>query len=85
MLTHRDTVPGLSDGGAHVGMICDGSFLDLAADALDARPHARAEAVGAVRDPAPMRRDRGPLSGCTTADGSAWAIAPTSTSSTMMR
>jgi len=26
MLTHRDTVIGLSDGGAHVGMICDGSF-----------------------------------------------------------
>ena len=26
MITHRDTVPGLSDGGAHVGMICDGSF-----------------------------------------------------------
>ena len=26
MLTHKDTVPGLSDGGAHVGMICDGSF-----------------------------------------------------------
>ena len=26
MLAHRDTVPGLSDGGAHVGMICDGSF-----------------------------------------------------------
>ncbi len=26
MLTHRDTIPGLSDGGAHVGMICDGSF-----------------------------------------------------------
>ncbi|MES3030661.1 MAG: amidohydrolase family protein [Pseudomonadota bacterium] len=26
MLNHRDTVPGLSDGGAHVGMICDGSF-----------------------------------------------------------
>ena len=26
MLRHRDTVPGLSDGGAHVGMICDGSF-----------------------------------------------------------
>ena len=26
MLVHRDTVPGLSDGGAHVGMICDGSF-----------------------------------------------------------
>jgi N-acyl-D-aspartate/D-glutamate deacylase len=26
MLTHDDTMPGLSDGGAHVGMICDGSF-----------------------------------------------------------
>ncbi|MBZ6377549.1 amidohydrolase [Pacificimonas flava] len=26
MLSHRDTIPGLSDGGAHVGMICDGSF-----------------------------------------------------------
>ena len=26
MLQHPDTVPGLSDGGAHVGMICDGSF-----------------------------------------------------------
>jgi N-acyl-D-aspartate/D-glutamate deacylase len=26
MIVHRDSVPGLSDGGAHVGMICDGSF-----------------------------------------------------------
>ena len=26
MLAHPDTIPGLSDGGAHVGMICDGSF-----------------------------------------------------------
>jgi N-acyl-D-aspartate/D-glutamate deacylase len=26
MLLHAQTVPGLSDGGAHVGMICDGSF-----------------------------------------------------------
>jgi N-acyl-D-aspartate/D-glutamate deacylase len=26
MLTHPDTVLGLSDGGAHVGMICDGSL-----------------------------------------------------------
>jgi N-acyl-D-aspartate/D-glutamate deacylase len=26
MLSHPETVPGLSDGGAHVGMICDGSF-----------------------------------------------------------
>jgi N-acyl-D-aspartate/D-glutamate deacylase len=26
MLSHPDCVPGLSDGGAHVGMICDGSF-----------------------------------------------------------
>ncbi|WP_374575124.1 amidohydrolase family protein [Phenylobacterium sp.] len=26
MLQHPDCVPGLSDGGAHVGLICDGSF-----------------------------------------------------------
>ena len=26
MISHPSTVPGLSDGGAHVGMICDGSF-----------------------------------------------------------
>jgi N-acyl-D-aspartate/D-glutamate deacylase len=26
MLAHPRTVPGLSDGGAHVGTICDGSF-----------------------------------------------------------
>jgi len=26
MLTHANSVPGLSDGGAHVGMICDSSF-----------------------------------------------------------
>jgi N-acyl-D-aspartate/D-glutamate deacylase len=26
MLLHPDAVPGLSDGGAHVGTICDGSF-----------------------------------------------------------
>jgi N-acyl-D-aspartate/D-glutamate deacylase len=26
MLSHPQTVPGLSDGGAHVGQICDGSF-----------------------------------------------------------
>jgi N-acyl-D-aspartate/D-glutamate deacylase len=26
MLSNRTVVPGLSDGGAHVGMICDGSF-----------------------------------------------------------
>ena len=26
MLVHQDTVPGLGDGGAHVGLICDASF-----------------------------------------------------------
>ena len=26
MMRHKDCVPGLSDGGAHVGTICDGSF-----------------------------------------------------------
>jgi N-acyl-D-aspartate/D-glutamate deacylase len=25
-MNHKDAIPGLSDGGAHVGMICDGSF-----------------------------------------------------------
>ncbi len=27
MLLHKDTVPGLGDGGAHVGTICDASFV----------------------------------------------------------
>ena len=26
VIAHPDSVPGLSDGGVHVGMICDGSF-----------------------------------------------------------
>jgi N-acyl-D-aspartate/D-glutamate deacylase len=26
MMNHKDVLPGLSDGGAHVGTICDGSF-----------------------------------------------------------
>ncbi len=61
MLTHPHTVPGLSDGGAHVGYICDGSFpttllqhwvrdrdgdrLDLA-DAVSQQTRGTARAVG---------------------------------------
>jgi len=26
MLNHRDTIPGLGDGGAHMGSICDGTY-----------------------------------------------------------
>ena len=37
----RTRVPGLSDGGAHVGTICDGSFPTTLLDALGSRPHAR--------------------------------------------
>jgi N-acyl-D-aspartate/D-glutamate deacylase len=43
MLTHRDTVVGLADGGAHYGMICDASFptFYLARWARDAAPGQR--------------------------------------------
>ena len=34
MLAHEHTVPGLSDGGAHVGTICDASLPDHLAVAL---------------------------------------------------
>ena len=38
MIAHPDTVIGLSDGGAHVKMICDASAPDLPAHALGPRP-----------------------------------------------
>ena len=43
MLTDPNAVPGLSDGGAHCGIICDASFPTYPADALDARPQAAAK------------------------------------------
>ena len=36
MLTHPAGVSGLSDGGAHCGMICDASYPDVPTDALGA-------------------------------------------------
>ncbi|WP_153503751.1 N-acyl-D-amino-acid deacylase family protein [Cumulibacter manganitolerans] len=42
MLAHPHTVPGLSDGGAHVGTICDGSFpTTLLQYWVRDRPHGR--------------------------------------------
>jgi hypothetical protein len=41
MLLHKDTVPGLGDGGAHVGTICDASFVTTLLDSLGPRPHPR--------------------------------------------
>ena len=36
MILHKDTVMGLGDGGAHVGTICDASFITSLADPLGA-------------------------------------------------
>jgi len=52
MLMDRDTVPGLSDGGAHYGFICDASFPTLFVDSLGARSptaHREAETAKAHR------------------------------------
>ena len=44
MLAHRYSLPGLSDGGAHVGVICDASFpTTLLAHWGRDRPHGRLE------------------------------------------
>ena len=58
MLTDPNTIPGLSDGGAHVGMICDGSFPHLQSFPLDAGSHAGAEAFGGGDRADAMRRHR---------------------------
>ena len=42
MLLHPAGVSGLSDGGAHCGMICDASHPDVPAHALGARPRTAA-------------------------------------------
>lgn len=69
MLTHRDTIVALADGGAHYGMICDASFptFYLSRWARDAAPEQRialATAVAALTSvPADAvgLRDRGRL------------------------
>ncbi len=49
MLVHPHTVPGLGDGGAHVGTICDGSFPTTLLAVLGPRPRPRPH-------PAPLPR-----------------------------
>ena len=65
MLIDPQSVPGLSDGGAHCGIICDASFPTYPADALDARPHARREADDPVRGRGAVAQDRAARSACT--------------------
>jgi N-acyl-D-aspartate/D-glutamate deacylase len=44
MMTHKDTLSGLGDGGAHVGTICDASFTTYALTHWGRdRPHGRFE------------------------------------------
>ena len=57
MLAHPNAVPGLSDGGAHVGTICDGSFPTTLLDALGPGPHTRREVRAAVADQPPDAGD----------------------------
>ena len=55
MLTHQHTIPGLSDGGAHVGSICDGSFPTTLLQHWVRGPR-RGQAGPPVRHPAPEPR-----------------------------
>ena len=79
MMTHPATVLGLSDGGAHCGLICDASMPDLPAHALGPRPHARRAAAARAggRTCRPVAPPRPTAS--TTAARSSPASAPTST------
>ena len=70
MLAHPHTVPGLGDGGAHVGTICDGSFpttllMHWGRDRTRGERFERAVARASARPPTPRRRvgllDRGVL------------------------
>ena len=77
----RSSVVGLSDGGAHVGTICDASFPTTLLAALGPRPpHGRPAARARSCTSRPGRRPR--RSGCSTAACWRRATAPTSTSST---
>ena len=81
MLAHQHTVPGLSDGGAHVGTICDASFpttlLSHWGRDRDRRPP-RPRRTSCGSTPRTPRRP----SACSTGACSPRATAPTSTSST---
>ena len=82
MISHPASVVGLSDGGAHCGLICDASFptylLTHWTRDRDARRAPAAGAGGAQAD----RRHRPGLRPRTTAASSPRARRPTSTSST---
>ncbi len=58
MLLHPAGVVGLSDGGAHCGMICDASYPDLPAHPLGAGPAPGREAAAGVRRPQADPRHR---------------------------
>ena len=84
MLAHEHTVPGLSDGGAHVGTICDASFPTTLLS-LWGRDRAEGRLPLAVPRAAARRATRPAPSGCST--GACWrpATAATATSSTSTR
>ena len=76
---------GLSDGGAHCGMICDASYPDVPADALGARSPPRREAAAGVRDPQAVSRHRTAVRAHRPRCRSRSERRPTSTSSTWTR
>ena len=61
MLNDPACLLGLSDGGAHCTSIIDAGVPSYHADALGARPAARAEAAAGDAGQAPDQRDRGLL------------------------
>ena len=81
MLTNRNTVCGIADGGAHVGLICDSgsptSLLTLWARDRTRGPRAASRIPGPQADV----RQRPVVTACTTAESLPPAIALTSISS----
>jgi hypothetical protein len=73
MLTHPLALVGLSDGGAHVGTVCDASFPTFLLIALGARPGRRGASRSSARAQA-HQRQRARTSGCATAACSRWAL-----------
>ena len=79
MLAHPHTVPGLSDGGAHVGTICDGSFPTTLLMHWGRDRDPRRALRAAVADQAPDRATPPRRSASSTAACSRPATGPTST------
>ena len=78
MLAHPHTVPGLGDGGAHVGTICDASFPTTLLT-LWGRDRTRGSGSTCRPRAAADRATRPARSVCSTAACSRPATAPTST------